>query len=158
MIVEKTTVGVQYIPVVENGRIIKHIQLLGGNNEVDDKLWAKARQSLLGHLKRKQLIEKFVNKIDEEVTEADVNIGTDKKPNIVKGQKKTYKISAKQFNKLEAKEAIAIVENTYDMKTLKKWQEESGKESVSAALASQIKKIEDHKVKKSDAGKKKKGG
>lgn len=149
MIIEKTTVGVQYIPIMKNGRQVDFIQIMGGMNEVDDKKWALVHESLKGHINSKKIIIH-----NAEVTEE----STKEKRIVIEGKEKvekevtvkTHKIKAKKFVQLPADEALVIVANTFDIKTLKAWNKKGCKDVVRAAIAEQIKKIEEHKIKKKD--------
>ena len=149
MIIEKTTVGIQYIPIMKNGRQVDHIQIMGGMNEVNDKKWALVHESLKGHIRSKKIIIH-----NAEVTEK----STKEKRTVIEGKEKvekevtvkTHKIKAKKFAQLPADEALAIVENTFDPKTLKSWNKKGCKDVVRAAIAEQITKIKNHEVKKKD--------
>lgn len=149
MIIYKKDPGVQYIPIVRNGREIDHVMLLGGNNEVNEEKWKMARFSVEGDIKKRRIIEKHA-KVEESIEKVEGKVIKDDK--VVDGEvdKKVYKITAKKFNKLSGEEALEIVAETYDLKTLKAWGKKEGKGDVRGAIADRIKEVENYEVKKKE--------
>lgn len=108
------------------------LQLLPGNNQVDNDRWAAVRPSLSGHIAAKNIVE--VNAKTEKVGSGDdvKLVVTEKLP----------------FEKLEPEAAEAIVKETYDLKTLAGWKKVEGRESVRAAISEQIDLVKSTSTKK----------
>lgn len=145
MIIEKTTTGILYIPIVAGEIEVDHIILIGGMNEVDDKLWGQIREAVMPH---KNLKEHHVKDIKTEKIEEEYTIkNKDGEEEIRKREKIIHKISATKFSKLAPEEALAIVEKTYSLDVLEKWKKVAGKETVRLAVMNRIEKVEKRKAK-----------
>lgn len=114
------------------------IQLLPGNNLVDDNKWNVARKSVEAEI-GKSIIEvasKLVE-VQEEVEEMDEKT---KKVTLKKVKKMVSK--SKSLNELDANEASLIVEDTYSLDTLYKWKDGESRDSVRATILKQIEAVE----------------
>lgn len=142
MIIEKKTTGILIVPVLTGG---DDIQLMGGMNEVDNKLWGDVRDSVMPH---PHLKEHHVDRIEEEKkVEKKVIKNKDGSEEIKETEKTFFKISAKAFKKLNAEKALPIVEKTYSLDLLNRWKKTISKESVRIAVMEQIEKVEKRKAK-----------
>jgi hypothetical protein len=106
---KKPKAGLLVVPIVKDKQFLKYIQLLPGNNLVDDADWELAKVNL--ELK----IEKGLL---EEISEDGKKVSS--------------------LKDLSAKKAIEIIKGTWDLSTLRKWQEKEGRDEVRAVLHNQV--------------------
>lgn len=121
---------------IETGQVI----LLPGVNKVSDEDWEKVR----GQVKKDKIDRGIIIEHHAEIKEVEEPVKDEKtgEETIVK---KT-KVKSKKLKDLSAVEAIKIIKETYDLKTLKDWKNKGGlsKDAVIAELISQIRLVESH--------------
>ena len=130
---KKPKAGLLVLPVVKDGEVVKKITLLLGANEVDKNDWEAAKASCKDHIENGWL-EEVVEKIEEEKVDPKT-----------KQKKKVSRKTYPTLNKLSAKKAVEIVEQTFDLATLKKWLEKEARDEIRAKLANKIDSIENYK-------------
>ena len=138
----KKGAGVKIIPVsAANGVVVGKVTLLPGNNEVKDEDWAIARNQVKDEIDRGLIkeIEMEVKTIEKDVETGEIDPKTKKSKT---EKKKETVIKAKEFKKIEIKQAIEIVNNTSNLATLEKWRKKEGRDSVRAAIQNQIEEVE----------------
>jgi len=139
----KPKAGLKVISLLNKEKqISKTIRLLPGNNEIDDADWevAKQNESIQRSMKAGYIKEVFAKAVEKD---EDGNVKKDKN-----GQPKVKEAPAKTLNDLEAEEARAVVEDTYDIDALKKWLKAEGRDEIRAAIQNQIETIENAGAKK----------
>ncbi len=138
MIIEWKKNGPKVIPAgrYKKGEnpIKKNILLLPGMNEIDDDLWKAARKLVL-HQIGKYIIEHHAQVSEQKKVIEDPETKEKKEETVVE-------IKSKEFKKLDISRAIEIVQDTWNIDTLKKWEKEEGRDSVRAEIKNQIEKIE----------------
>ena len=100
-----------------------------GNNEVPDNVWKSIRPLVEDQIKSGLIVE----------VEAKVETKTKKDP---KGKEtKEVVINAKSFKDMDPEKAEAIIQDTYDIDSLKTWKKKAP-ESIRILISEQIEKIE----------------
>lgn len=128
MIVQNNRSGLIIVPSLgAQGEELGQIRLLPGNNEVSGEVWQKSRAVVANH------IESGV--IKELYTEV-------KKLEDASGKKAT-KVTSKDFKDLSLIEAKKVVEQTFNVETLRQWQD-LGVDGTFTMIEKQIKKVMDH--------------
>ena len=143
MLVNWTQDRIRVIPVLRNGiQAEKDLVLLPGINDVPDDTWALARIHIAQDLKDKTILE--VKGEVEEVIDPET-------------KNKTWKITSKTLKEIPAKEAEAIVKETFNLSTLNKWLTDDPRDSVRTEIRNQIDSVnkhgEDEAKRKADANK-----
>jgi len=115
---KKPQAGVLVIPVIKDEIIIKYLQLLPGNNQIEEADW---------ELAKKNLQDKLDTGLIEEILEDGKKI--------------------KNIKQLSAKKAKEVIKNTFDLDTLQNWQEEEGRDEVRAILYNQTEEINSPTIK-----------
>jgi hypothetical protein len=158
MIVSNKQNHIIHVPVNSgNLQAISNITLLPGGNEVDQDQWNLARENILSKIKKGLVVEEYakIKEVEKEVTlhkTVEVNVEDPKTKEIKKEvksvtEKKKVKkpvVDATPFKDLKAEEAEELVKETFSLDTLKKWKEQTSKESVRIVLLNQIEKVEKH--------------
>jgi hypothetical protein len=124
----------------KTGQIKGSILLMEGINCVKDEEWKAAAKNL----------DDRIDKPFIEVIEDAVEVQDPKNP-----KKKVMK-SAKGLEKFEAKEAVKMVEDCFNIKTLEFWLDNEGRNEVRAAIAKKIEDINDNNLTKEKSDKRKK--
>jgi len=139
MILESTASGVKIVPYRrgEGLPVTGKLIILPGHNEIDTKDWncARKEKGIISDLKRGVLIEHFAKEVVEKVTDEE-------------GKEKPVKVlKAKEFIQLNNQEAADIVQNTFDLKTLKAWKKKEQRESVRVEIINQIDSVKNYTTK-----------
>lgn len=128
---KKLNAGVLVLPCLNaQRRVIKHIRLIPGHNQIKEKDYNQAINA----------IEKYVKNgimeiITEEIEEKSI------KP-VKKGKKRKTVITTKKVKNIskikKASKVLKIVQDTWDIETLELWREKEGRDEIRAAIANQI--------------------
>lgn len=118
--------------ISKSGDILKTISLLPGHNEVEDSDW----ENIKGQLK-----DKIENDLIEVIEIKDV------KEVEVDGKLKKKAVNRTKLTEIPAVQAVEIISETYDLKTLRGWRKVEGRDEIRAVLAEQILAVEKPKVK-----------
>lgn len=136
---KKKNAGINIIPLVKekNGKknTVGNLMLLPGHNDIPDKKWKMAEPSC----------EKHIAAGDLEIINADWDKETKKKKTVKADDKKQTAESIRDVSPAKAKD---IINNTYNIDTLSKWQEEETRDETRLQITKQIDKIKSHGSKK----------
>ena len=138
---QKPNAGIKTIDIPnEKGKAEKTIYLVPGANEVETSEWEKAKiNPQIQDQIKKGYFKEFG--IEKEVEKSVLNEETGKKE-----KQKVKEVVPAKISELDASEAVALVKETADLKTLKAWQKIEGRDEVRACIANQIEDIESGKV------------
>jgi hypothetical protein len=119
---KKEKAGVIVIPCMsEDNLVVDHITLLQGNNDIPDKLWEMAKNSVAHHIEN--------GNIEEVVEKKEGKSGS-------KGDK---------LKDLNAKKAKKVVLDTWNMETLNAWLEVESRDEIRATIHNQIEAVNNPK-------------
>jgi hypothetical protein len=123
--------GLNVVPIMKGGQVVKYVTLLRGINEVSEEDWEGMRKNLKRHLK--------VGNI-EIVSEKVEVVKQDKDGKKEKSEKIVFDLSG-----LTPKKAVETVKDTWNLDTLKGWLDKEGRDEVRAAIANQVENVENPK-------------
>jgi hypothetical protein len=121
---KKEKAGLLTVSKMIKGVIVKTISILPGHNEINDDDW----EGIKGQLQSK-IDEGHIEVVAKEVV---------KEIELENGKTKTKKSTATKLAELEPDQALEIVQNTFDIKTLQKWRKSETRDEIRAAVADQI--------------------
>lgn len=135
------------VPCLKDGvQIGKDLTLTPGVNNIPNDQWAMAREHVKDKIERGDL-EEIKAEVSEKVTPVKVpvqNVQTGKNEEVTRNKVETEIKSAKTLKELPAKEAEALVKDTYNLKTLEEWAQDDPRDAVRAAIKNQIDAINEY--------------
>lgn len=126
---KKEKAGLLTVSKTTNGAIVKTVSILPGHNEIEDDDWEGIKSQL-----QSKIDAGHMEVVEEEVV---------KEIELENGKTKNKKSIVTKLNELESETALEIVENTFDLKTLKKWKKSETRDEIRAAISDQIEFVKD---------------